>query len=353
MPLSLARLMQRMAPLSTEELGELEDFLLSEELSDEALTLSGLDGYLTAIVIGPAAVSTGRWLAGIWGATEDRSPVFTSRDQEQRVLELIMRHRSGIAWIFTFASEDFDPMLDTYPHRPGEREYLDYETWAMGFIRGMKLTSNEWQPLFNDVSMSDAWRPLHLLGADEVTDEEEALTRFAMQREALGQQIPTSLTAIYQYWLPYRATDLERDTAQSMRDGSIKIGRNTQCPCGSGKKYKRCCYAIVSAAKNVSPLEDDDFYQPTFNRLLDHIEEGIVYSPLGQRLTRDGSTVDINIYEDGTGYWLLEIVDEFGNSTVWEDAFPTDSAALEEAMSTIDNKGILSVIGPDPSGVKE
>jgi uncharacterized protein YecA (UPF0149 family) len=24
---------------------------------------------------------------------------------------------------------------------------------------------------------------------------------------------------------------------------SAKIGRNEQCPCGSGKKYKRCCGA--------------------------------------------------------------------------------------------------------------
>lgn len=24
-------------------------------------------------------------------------------------------------------------------------------------------------------------------------------------------------------------------------DGSAKVGRNAPCPCGSGKKYKRCC----------------------------------------------------------------------------------------------------------------
>jgi uncharacterized protein YecA (UPF0149 family) len=23
-----------------------------------------------------------------------------------------------------------------------------------------------------------------------------------------------------------------------------KIGRNSPCPCGSGKKYKRCCYGL-------------------------------------------------------------------------------------------------------------
>ena len=25
---------------------------------------------------------------------------------------------------------------------------------------------------------------------------------------------------------------------------SKKIGRNDPCPCGSGKKYKKCCYSI-------------------------------------------------------------------------------------------------------------
>ena len=25
------------------------------------------------------------------------------------------------------------------------------------------------------------------------------------------------------------------------KTGSIKVGRNDPCPCGSGKKYKRCC----------------------------------------------------------------------------------------------------------------
>lgn len=27
----------------------------------------------------------------------------------------------------------------------------------------------------------------------------------------------------------------------NQRENIIKIGRNEKCPCGSGKKYKRCC----------------------------------------------------------------------------------------------------------------
>ena len=59
-----------------------------------------------------------------------------------------------------------------------------------------------------------------------------------------------------------------------------------------------------------------------------------VHSPLSQRLSRDGTTVAIQIYDDGQGGWLLEVVDEFGNSTVWDESFQTDKAALAEVLNT-------------------
>jgi hypothetical protein len=47
-------------------------------------------------------------------------------------------------------------------------------------------------------------------------------------------------------------------------------------------------------------------------------EDSLVCSILCQRVTRDGTEVDIQIYNDDKGGWLLEVVDEFGNSTVWD-----------------------------------
>jgi preprotein translocase subunit SecA len=35
----------------------------------------------------------------------------------------------------------------------------------------------------------------------------------------------------------------EQQTVQQVVRGSAKIGRNDSCPCGSGKKYKKCCGA--------------------------------------------------------------------------------------------------------------
>src|SRR5262245_13853735 len=32
-----------------------------------------------------------------------------------------------------------------------------------------------------------------------------------------------------------------------------KIGRNDPCPCGSGKKYKRCCYRSAIVSRQLTP----------------------------------------------------------------------------------------------------
>ena len=72
-------------------------------------------------------------------------------------------------------------------------------------------------------------------------------------------------------------------------------------------------------------------------------------SPLGQAITRDHRTVQVEIYEDGAGGWLLEVVDEYGNSTVWDEAFKTDRAALEEeVVATIKKEGIACLVGAEP-----
>ncbi|MEX2489335.1 MAG: hypothetical protein WD356_07380 [Pseudomonadales bacterium] len=69
-------------------------------------------------------------------------------------------------------------------------------------------------------------------------------------------------------------------------------------------------------------------------------------SPLSQKVFDSGKTVQVEIYRGGGSDWHLEVVDEFGNSTVWDDQFPTDEAALEELKSTIRDEGIASLIGP-------
>jgi hypothetical protein len=79
----------------------------------------------------------------------------------------------------------------------------------------------------------------------------------------------------------------------------------------------------------------------------------IVTSPLCPDVTQDGITVNILIYrgEDDDEEWILEVVDQEGASTVWDDPFSTDQAALDEAMLTIEEEGIATFLGPPDHAV--
>lgn len=68
------------------------------------------------------------------------------------------------------------------------------------------------------------------------------------------------------------------------------------------------------------------------------------HSDFSGEFTEDGVVVYIDIYraagsDDG---WALEVVDDQGVSTIWEGTFPTDRAAYEEFLATIQRDGIES-----------
>ncbi len=232
-----------MVPLADAEIDELERFLMSDFTSDETLMLDGLDGYLTAIAVGPTTLRPSEWLPGIWGSTPGDAPAFETSEQAQRIFELIMRHYNGIIWSLQNSPDEFQPLIGTMTYAGDAHEYPDAEGWAMGFMQGVALAHPHWEPLLDDAQGEHWLRPLHLLGAEEVSADDEALTRLPAQRETLAAQIPSSIAAIYRFWLPYRDAVHERQLATTIRRNSPKIGRNDPCPCGSGKKFKKCCDA--------------------------------------------------------------------------------------------------------------
>lgn len=77
-------------------------------------------------------------------------------------------------------------------------------------------------------------------------------------------------------------------------------------------------------------------------------EPELEISPLSQTISSGGRTVNVQIYRlEGESDWILEVEDVFNNSTVWDDPFESDSAALTEAKKTIIAEGVHSLIGPE------
>lgn len=52
------------------DLDALDAFLLSDRAPENSMGLSDLDGFLTAIAIGPEPVKPGEWLPVVWGGED-------------------------------------------------------------------------------------------------------------------------------------------------------------------------------------------------------------------------------------------------------------------------------------------
>ncbi|MFL9867955.1 UPF0149 family protein [Paraburkholderia fungorum] len=233
-------------PLTEEEFDELDEFLVSDITSDETLTIEGLDGYLTAMAIGPTTMPPSYWLPGVWGPSENDTPAFETMDQAQHILGLILRNMNGIILCLEDDPDEFEPVFGFVSIDESGREFIDGEAWAVGFMQGLTLVRADWQALFDSEQGREWLRPIRLMGARDLTREEEELIGTPEQDEALTKQIPASVAAIYRFWLPYRQAVHERTLAATTQRTEPKVGRNDPCPCGSGKKFKKCCGAAAT-----------------------------------------------------------------------------------------------------------
>jgi len=77
-----------------------------------------------------------------------------------------------------------------------------------------------------------------------ITDE-----KFSEQEiQNLRQAITPNVREIHAFWLARRAA---AGPMATFRRDEPKIGRNDPCPCGSGKKYKKCCLAKPGPAQPI------------------------------------------------------------------------------------------------------
>ncbi|NJM92146.1 MAG: UPF0149 family protein [Rhodospirillaceae bacterium] len=198
------------------------------------LSVHAIDGYLTAIAIGPELVMPSEWLALLW---DEEEPVFADANEAQTILSAIMARYNEILLEVDRSPRDFRPLF--LPADPNQRPSMALAAqWATGFWKGMALRSDAWRALIADRDARDLLAPIVYLAEDdkgqrllkETRDEDDELV---LSTPGL---IPGVVPAIRDYWRRRAG----RPTApQPVR----RPGRNEPCPCGSGRKYKRCCGA--------------------------------------------------------------------------------------------------------------
>ena len=213
------------APVVDAGLEALDAFLSSERSPPDSMMLSDLDGFLTAIAIGPEPVMPSEWLPVIWGGEE---PVFADEAEMQSVLGGIMSRYHQI--LHDVADGSFEPVLWTTSDGT-----LIASDWAEGFATGAAMRPRAWERLFRARRGADLILPIVALCGDENGDpllEIEPGDEDRLMAEA-AEMLPGCVIAIADYW--------HRARPRSEPRAARKPGRNDPCPCGSGRKYKRCC----------------------------------------------------------------------------------------------------------------
>jgi uncharacterized protein len=227
--------MQLDQPLSEKEFNELDQFLLSDRSPEDAMTMDTLHGYLAAIAIGPETIMPAEWLPKVWDLEGKDTPKWKNGKEEERILNLIMRFMNEVLVTFEVAPKEFEPLYVEHEHEG--QTLIDAEGWCWGFWEGMELRPGSWQPIW-DSELAPLMRPIYLLGADEIDEAELPEVEDPVAAHKLALEIEANLPAIYRFWVPLR-----KAAVQTLRRDEPKVGRNDDCPCGSGKKYKKCCGA--------------------------------------------------------------------------------------------------------------
>ena len=183
------------APITDEEVQELENFLFGDNVPEECMTLSEIDGFLTALAAGPELVLPSEWLPVIW---QGEGPSFDSPQELERVLALIlalnartldMLQKGEIAPMFNIEVDEDD------------NELMTPDGWCWGFMEGVALREAAWQPLFDSEEDGDLLDPIAMIaGGGRESAEFEEIQNDPEAYEEFLDLISGSALDVYDFW---------------------------------------------------------------------------------------------------------------------------------------------------------
>ncbi|GAB5508207.1 MAG: YecA family protein [Rhizobiaceae bacterium] len=222
------------------DLQKLDTALAALPAESDAMLLSELDGLLAGVVVCPALIMPNEWLPEVFGSRDDGGGSETAKTLEQLV-DLILRHYNTV--VRDLDRGRFAPIYDMDEHNND----VWWELWMGGFSRAMALRPDSWDAIADSDDEVAAGSIMTLTTLSIIAAENsDAVQEF---RETLDDNVVETLRAEAPDLIPGAIMALHRWRTRSTASRTNpaprrrKVGRNDACPCGSGRKYKRCCGA--------------------------------------------------------------------------------------------------------------
>jgi uncharacterized protein len=221
---------------SDKDLDRLHRLLSRLPIAQMPMTVSELDGFVTGILACPEAASPSLWLHHVWG--ESGTANFANIDVAEETIGAVMGHYNAVAQAMT-RSLWIEPIYEIDPNS----DDVLWEPWVDGFMRAMALKPAAWTDLLaradrETTACVKLLRDLHAvyIGESDLSHEE-----ISQLDEEAPDMIPNCVAAILHQSRP-ELIQAEPANLPGQPFRSVpRAGRNDQCSCGSGRKYKQCC----------------------------------------------------------------------------------------------------------------
>jgi uncharacterized protein len=208
--------------------------LILTERSHGSHGAPALQGLLTASVVGPKPVPMDWILQTVLSPPESEAIGFDDFPEFTWVAEKIEEWLLRIGQVFQQDPELFRLLVYMPKLKEGDTT-PDPQTWCNGFVEGMAYNRENWEPIFATKFGFERVAPILMTSDPDEWEKKEVLNPFTeLTPLELCDGIKMAALAIHAFWSSY-------DPNPSSVRAPNTPGRNDPCPCGSGKKYKRCC----------------------------------------------------------------------------------------------------------------
>ena len=209
-------------------------FPVHGKVNDGYITGPGLGGYLIAILCAPVLIVSEEWLVNMHRVFNNKR--LDQRGDQDAYATLMHAH-------FSRAMEAGEFMLPNLSLEGYDTGTSQVELWSDGFLRGLHVARDYWLAtrdrrvreqvdFFMDLIAGIASR--------DCSEFNDAESGGSLDLAKAIDMIPEIVDTLNELGCSEAYAHLDVSRHQPVVVGE-KIGRNHPCPCGSGKKYKKCC----------------------------------------------------------------------------------------------------------------
>ncbi len=221
----------------------LAQFLADPRRPSGTLRYHELQGFLFAVASAPDLVRPSEWMPEVFGGHEAG---FTDLDEAQAILPELMALYNAVN---TSVASERAALPADCRFRRNVLANLDADApvsmWARGFVQGHQWLEQEWDPYVPDEFSHDFGMVIMTLSFFATPTLARAFVKELRRTDlaeaaSLFRRVFPDAVAEYARLGRSISKVLIEDAAANSTPAPVKVRRNDPCPCGSGKKYKKC-----------------------------------------------------------------------------------------------------------------